>query len=528
MESKESANTRPVVVRRSPAKPHDTSWNRKKVQARVLSEKREEEDMKQELLNAPPPPSPQPIYPVIGNLPQLKFDMLHIPFQVNRLYNEIGSDTIGLALFGPRPVARTRSLAAVDVLSDKENFGKYIMSRSNFGLGIFEEFLGEGLASIDDGPQYKEMRKLMNPAFRKITTDGMVKDFLKVALNMVDYIQSDIGSAQKQVDWQQVAMAATVDSIGLLHFRTDLKQISMLAGNTKPTSELGDVAQIMNKITTEGQKLMLPSFINKSLPKMVPGYQAYYDSIGQLDVMVNDVIKKRLAQGFTDQDTDALGEILKVYGKEGYEWLTQDLVRDQLVTLFFAGSDTTASTVSWALYELSKNPEIYEKVTQEVDKMIQEKCGGDPSRISVDCLSDLPWLDGCINETLRLYPPAPIIGRDAIRDNNIVEGFLTKTKDVVIVDIYGLHRNPSLWDAPMKWDPCRWTEGKVLHPEAFIPFAAGPRACIGKYFALREAQVFLSVLLHHFKYAAGDEAPEIAHAITITSMNGINLSTKTR
>ena len=82
-------------------------------------------------------------------------------------------DTMKLALFGSSGVTRTRSFpGAVNVLKDNEYFGKYIQSRDSFGLGIFNEFLGEGLASVDDGPRYKEMRKLMNPAFRKITTDG--------------------------------------------------------------------------------------------------------------------------------------------------------------------------------------------------------------------------------------------------------------------------------------------------------------------------------------------------------------------
>jgi len=477
-------------------------------------------------------PTPQPVYPLVGNLPQINFDMLHIPIQVNRLYNTMECDTMKLALFGSSGVTRTRSFpGAVNVLKDNEYFGKYIQSRDSFGLGIFNEFLGEGLASVDDGPRYKEMRKLMNPAFRKITTDGMVLDFASVGMNMADYVDAALRDSKDGIlDWQATAMAATVDSIGRLHFKTDLKQIDMLKGVAKPSRKLRNVAETMAEITTEGQKLMLPSFVNESLPQILPGYKAYHGSIKSLDEMVEDVMEKRRNLGFKDSDNDALGEILKVYGTTHFEWMTPAMVRDQVITLFFAGSDTTASTVAWTLYELSKEPEVLEAIQREVDDMILEKCDGDPAKIGADCLDNLPLLQGAINETLRLYPPAPIIGRDCVKENTMVDGYTIKEKDVVIIDIYSLHRDPKLWKDPTRWYPQRWNDDALVCHDAFIPFAVGQRACIGKYFAIREAQVFLSLLLHKFTFAPAPAQfePDIAHAITITSLNGINLVTEKR
>jgi cytochrome P450/NADPH-cytochrome P450 reductase len=438
-----------------------------------------------------------------------------------------------LCLFGSVGTTRTRSFPdAVNVLKDNECFGKYIQSRESFGLGIFTEFLGEGLASVDDGPRYKEMRKLMNPAFRKITTDGMVSDFASVAMNMVDYVDNALGDSKEGVlDWQATAMAATVDSIGRLHFKTDLKQTDMLKGVVKPSRKLRNVAQTMAQITTEGQKLLLPSFVNKKLPYVLPGYKAYHGSIESLDFMVENVMEKRRSLGFRDTDNDALGEILKVYGTPGYEWMTPAMVRDQVVTLFFAGSDTTASTVAWTLFELSREPEVLRAIQREVDDMVSKKCNGDPAKLGVECLESLPLLQGAINETLRLYPPAPIIGRDCVKENSMVEGYTVKEKDVVIIDIYALHRDPKLWKDPTRWNPQRWEEGRAsVCEDAFVPFAAGQRACIGKYFAIREAQVFLSLLLHKFSFspAPAKLEPDIAHAITITSLNGINLVTEKR
>merc|ERR1712188_254405 len=277
-------------------------------------------------------PQPQPIYPLVGNLPQLKFDMLHIPLQVARLYNEMDCDTLKLQMFNySSNTIRTRSLSGVlNVLKDNKHYNKLLETRDGLSLGIFEEFLGRGLASIDDGPMYKELRSIMNPAFRKVTTDSMVKDFSLVGAKLLQSIEAS-GTNAGVVDMQSLAMAATVDSIGLLHFRTDLQQLDMLNGSDSE-GPLKSVADIMTRITTEGQMLMLP------------GYTKFRSGLDDLDTLIKYVIEQRKSLGLKDDDKDVLGAILACYGKEGYEWLTFPLLRDQLTTLFFAGSDTTAST----------------------------------------------------------------------------------------------------------------------------------------------------------------------------------------
>mmetsp|Transcript_2180 Transcript_2180/g.3363 ORF Transcript_2180/g.3363 Transcript_2180/m.3363 type:complete len:538 (+) Transcript_2180:237-1850(+) len=478
-------------------------------------------------------PQPQPIYPLVGNLPQLKFDMLHIPLQVARLYNEMDCDTLKLQMFSSSSnTIRTRSLSGVlNVLKDNKHYNKLLETRESFNLGIFEEFLGRGLASIDDGPMYKELRSIMNPAFRKVTTDSMVKDFSLVGAKLLQSIEAS-GMNAGVVDMQSLAMAATVDSIGLLHFRTDLQQLDMLNGSDSE-GPLKSVADIMTRITTEGQMLMLPGFISEDLPKLLPGYTKYRSGLDDLDTLIKYVIEQRKSLGLTDDDKDVLGAILAYYGKEGYEWLTFPLLRDQLTTLFFAGSDTTASTIAWTLYELSKNEDVQLKVQKEVDAMMKKpSIGGDPANITANDLDALEELFSAIKETLRLYPAAPIIGRDCIEEN-IMDGYLIEPGAIVITDIYSLHRNPKLWADPSRWYPERWSPlcdepYKVKHPEAWVPFATGQRACIGKYFAIRESQFFLAMLLHNFNWAPGPSEPEIAHAITITAMNGINLKAEKR
>jgi len=480
-------------------------------------------------------PQPQPVYPLVGNLPQLQFDMLHIPSQVSKLYEEYETDTLRLTLFGSSGTVRTRSYP--DVLHLLKTWPKLIQKRKTFGLGIFSEFLGEGLASQDsDNPSYKKLLEIMGASFRKATTDDMLSDFTKVGARMVDLIEASGAKNGGIVDMQSIAMAATVDSIGLLHFRTDLRQLAKLGGETNHPTYFGQVSDIMSNITKEGQILMLPSFINSSLPMMLPGYTRYKDAIASLDDVIQKVMQHRASLGYKEADKDVLGAILQAYDKEGNEWLTPQLVRDQMTTLFFAGSDTTASTVAWTLYELSRNLDVQRALQREIDELLAS-VGNDYSKITAKVLDAnegrSSLLQGCIKETLRMYPPAPIIGRDwQGPEPTRVDGYEIPPDTTVIIDIYSVHRNPKLWAEPDRWAPERWSSdaGRLApkDPKALIPFAPGPRSCIGRYFAERETQMFLILMLNEYDWSFQGEEPDVAHAITVTSLNGINLTVQPR
>ena len=132
-----------------------------------------------------------------------------------------------------------------------------------------------------------------------------------------------------------------------------------------------------------------------------------------------------------------------------------------------------------------------------------------------------------------MYPPAPIIGRDwQGPEPTRVDGYEIPPDTTVIIDIYSVHRNPKLWAEPDWWAPERWSAGAgrlaPKDPKALISFAPGPRSCIGRYFAERETQMFLIMLLNEYDWSFHGEEPDVAHAITVTSLNGINLTVQPR
>jgi cytochrome P450 len=164
-------------------------------------------------------------------------------------------------------------------------------------------------------------------------------------------------------------------------------------------------------------------------------------------------------------------------------------IRDEVLTLFVGGHETTAVTLAWSWYLLAKHPAIYARLQQEADSVL----GGRPPTFAD--LPNLPYAAQVFKETLRLYPAADGITRTALRDVT-VGGYQLRKGDIVSVPIYTIHRRPEFYPDPERFDPDRFLpeNEKRLPRHAFMPFGAGPRICIGNHFAMMEGQLLLATL----------------------------------
>ncbi len=187
---------------------------------------------------------------------------------------------------------------------------------------------------------------------------------------------------------------------------------------------------------------------------------------------------------------------------------------DQVAIFFLAGHETSASALSWALYLMALYPDWQDRVAKEAEAL--ERC-------DFALLSKLRISRDVFRETLRLYPPVPMMVREAtqqerFRDRNVPKGAQ------LVISPWHLHRHEKLWDAPDEFDPSRWgTEnGKACQREAYIPFSAGPRVCTGAGFAMVEGVVLLSTLVRHFRFelVAGRDPVPVAH-LTVRAKDGI-------
>ncbi|GAA6149692.1 cytochrome P450 [Pseudooceanicola nitratireducens] len=197
-------------------------------------------------------------------------------------------------------------------------------------------------------------------------------------------------------------------------------------------------------------------------------------------------------------------------------------IRDNLLTFIVAGHETTALTLSWALYLLSFAPEQQERAAEEARTQLGDRAA------TADDVASMPFIRAVVDEALRLYPPAGILSRTAQQADTLC-GREVRPGDTVMVPIYALHRNRLLWDNPDAFDPDRFMGGAPVDRYAYLPFGDGPRICIGAGFALQEAVIILATLLARFRFeAVAGKTPKPVLIITTRPEGGVWLTAHPR
>jgi len=207
---------------------------------------------------------------------------------------------------------------------------------------------------------------------------------------------------------------------------------------------------------------------------------------------LHSVIVQRRALPEADWPNDLLTRLMQARDEETGEPMSGNLLRDESITTFFAGHETTARTMTYAWYALAANPGVAEKLHAELDAVLGDRTP------TLEDLHHLPYTLKVIKEVLRLYPPAPVYIRDAIAGDKLGD-FDTQGLPVLMSPYY-THRHPDFWEDPLAFEPDRWTpeQEAKMHPYAYHPFAAGQRVCIGNNFSLLESHILLALLAREY------------------------------
>jgi cytochrome P450 len=203
--------------------------------------------------------------------------------------------------------------------------------------------------------------------------------------------------------------------------------------------------------------------------------------------------------------------LMSATDEESGTGMTDLQLRDEILTLFLAGHETSATSLTWMLILLSQNPEAMARAKQEATEVLGQ------GRMQMEDLGKLPYLRRVIDEGLRLYPPAWIVGRKALEDD-VIHGFAVPKGYNVIVSTYLIHRHPDFWENPEAFDPDRFLPERAnpeQHKYAYFPFGGGPRMCIGNSFALMEMTILLALILQKFDPRAGKETWEMNPMVTL-------------
>lgn len=413
-----------------------------------------------------------PGLPVIGNLLEFSRDRLALYQHIEAQCGEIGIYRLFNKSFA---VTSNAELARNLLVEQHAHF-----ERSPVML-MMKPILGEGLLTTNNSANAHQRQDIMS-AFQAERYPEYAK--LIVAKTQESFQNWQCGHS---VNLSKAMQELTLDIISQALFNIDVLR------------EFPDFIQAIGDLlhyTDQRLKLMLP--IPLSWP--LPINQNLSASIKPINSMLDQFISQR-RQNLKTSPQDVLSLLLDTHDSETQKPLNNRQIRDQILTFLFAGHETTAHTLSWTFYLLAKNPVAYERLQEEVNTVLQ---GAPPT---YEDLKRLPYALQIIKETLRLYPVAYAFGRTALSPLKLGEYHVPKGL-VVLVSPYVMHRNPAYFSDPERFAPERFTpKNEAQIPRfAYLPFGVGPRACIGRQFALMEAQLILILIAQKFRFKLLNES----------------------
>ena len=394
-----------------------------------------------------------------GSISDFKSDPLDL---FMRLQHEYG-DVVSIRLATTKSVLVTHPEHIQYVL--KTNRKNY--SKRTRGIGRLKEFLGEGLLTIIDEKKWAQNRRIMQPVFRHNTLDGYVTIITELIEAMMQTWQGTTAIVPEMT-------RLTLQIAGRCFFDSSLEK----------TDEIGDAFVEVMEINQNRFR----SAFSAPLWFPSPQNQRFHRALAFLDSEILNLIQaKRKAPG-----NDLLSRLIEAFDAEDNPaQLTQQL-RDEAITMLGAGHETTANALIFTLDLLARHPTIYAKLRAEA------LAGWSGEQPSLEELKSLTYTTACIQESMRLNPPAWVFGRMAEGPDEI-GGFEIPKDTLVMMSPFVTHRRSDFWDDPLEFRPDRFLEdGKDRHAFAFCPFSGGPRSCIGRFFGMMEMQVIVSSIARRF------------------------------
>lgn len=359
--------------------------------------------------------------------------------------------------------------------------------------------LGNGLLT-NDGEDWRRQRKLAQPAFH-------MQRIASYADVMVEYTQRAVERWQQQteIEAQEAMMHLTMEIVAKTLFDAEVSEDADDISRAVTTAIEVANRDIGSPLRSRLMQIPFPG--NHHLQQRNAAQQT-------LDNTIYRFIEDRRKLG--EDKGDLLSMLMLATYEDGTQMSTQQL-RDEAITLFVAGHETTANALTWALYLLAEHPNVHKKATMVVDGTI----GSRPA--TMEDLRALEYIKMIVQESMRLYPPAWVFGRFtiepvAVRDYTLAPG------SAVVVSPYVLHRSPRYWNNPSDFVPERFETHEDTLKAGYVPFGGGPRVCIGNSFAMMEMTLVLATLLQHFRFETvpGQEI-EAVPLITLRAKNGIRL-----
>jgi cytochrome P450 len=410
------------------------------------------------------PPGPPGRF-LVGSLPEFRRDVLGFFTDCARRYGDVV----------PVRLPRRRLL----VLSHPDLIEEVLTTRvrqttKTVLLQALRPVLGDGLL-LSEGDTWLRQRRLIQPAFHRQRIAG----YGDVMAGYAERGMADWRDGQTR-DVHADMMAITQAIVAKTLFDADVSDAAW------------DVGQALHVLMQDFSQRRTRLF---ELPRFVPtpGRRRARAAVERLDRVVYGIIADRRAGG--EDRGDLLSLLLDAQDADDGSRMTNRQVRDEIMTLFLAGHETTAVSLSWTWYLLARHPEVEARLAAELRSVL----GG--RRPTVADLPRLRYAEMVVTESMRLYPPVYSLTR-RVREACVVGGHRVEPETVLVMSQWVVHRDPRWFDAPATFQPDRWENdlAKRLPRYAYFPFGGGPRLCIGNTFALMEATLLLATIAQRFRF----------------------------
>ncbi|XP_057346033.1 cytochrome P450 4F2-like isoform X2 [Manis pentadactyla] len=388
---------------------------------------------------------------------------------------------------------------------------------------FLKPWLGDGLL-LSGGDKWSRHRRLLTPAFHF----NILKPYIKIFNDSVNIMHAKwnrlIHEGSSRLDMFEHISLMTLDSLQKCVFSFDSNC------QEKPSEYIAAILELSALVSKRNQQILLHTDF---LYYLTPDGQRFRRACRLVHNFTDAVIQERrrtLPSEGVDEFLQAKAKaktldfidvlLLSKDEDEDGKVLSDEDIRAEADTFMFEGHDTTASGLSWVLYNLAKHPEYQERCRQEVQELLRDR---EPKEMAWDDLSQLPFLTMCIKESLRLHPPVTGIGRSCTQDLVLQDGRVIPKDVICLISIFGIHHNPSVWPDPEVYDPLRFEPENIKErsPLAYIPFSVGPRNCIGQTFAMAEMKVALALTLLRFRVLPDDQEPRRKPELVLRAEGGL-------
>jgi cytochrome P450 len=434
---------------------------------------------------------------LLGNLRQIATN----PFKALRGWHQSNGDLVSFRLATRKfYLVSHPKLIEQALIKQSDIFNKIYNPKKPTGLSLV---LGEGLVT-SKGDIWQRQRRLMQPVFQRSNITTLLPQIVIAGNNMLSR-------------WQLLGEGAQVN-LSKEMTQLTLEVITQTMFSTSVLDKVEQISPALDTLLKYATKTIINPF---TLPLLIPtsANQKFKRALEVIDNVIYEIIEQRRTT--SSVHNDLLEMFLQARDEKTGEKMTDKQIRDEVITIFSAGHETTSNLLSWTLYLLARHPEVLAKLHQELECVLQGKTP------NAEYLQQLHYTKAILNESMRFRPPVGLMLRKINKDTEI-DGYLLKEGRFVIFSIYNIHHHPDFWQQPEQFDPDRF-----LTPEnrrfSFMPFGTGERVCIGNHFALIESQLLLAMIVQNYdlQLLHNDEI-EIEMAVSLRPKGGVPVRLKRR